>query len=119
MDDFFFPSLWRNHRETGVKARRRLLVIPVSSTDHMLPHVIEQIQLSNISLKTGSDTLKHTQTKNGKEHARRRFSFSPSFLTDADDFLDLDAGSVDLFGKLADGLVGVLVRKGVNVYPRP
>lgn len=38
------------------------------------------------------------------------------FLTDADDFLDLDAGGVDLFGELSDSLVWVLVGKGVHVY---
>lgn len=37
------------------------------------------------------------------------------FLTDSDHFLDLDAGGVDLFGKLSDGLVGVLVGEGVDV----
>lgn len=38
------------------------------------------------------------------------------FLTDSDHFLDLDTGGVDLFGELSDGLVGVLVGKGVHVY---
>lgn len=38
-------------------------------------------------------------------------------LTDANNFLDLDTGGVDLFGELTDSLVRVLVGKGVNVYP--
>lgn len=38
------------------------------------------------------------------------------FLTDSDDFLDLDAGGVDLFGELSDSLVWVLVGKWVDVY---
>lgn len=38
------------------------------------------------------------------------------FLTDSNHFLDLDTGGVDLFGKLSDGLVWVLVGKGVDIY---
>lgn len=39
------------------------------------------------------------------------------FLTDANDFLNLDTGGVDLFGKFPDGLVRVLVRERIDVYP--
>lgn len=39
------------------------------------------------------------------------------FLTNANDFLNLDTGGVNLFGELTDGLVWVLVGKGVNIYP--
>lgn len=38
-------------------------------------------------------------------------------LTNANNFLDFDTGGVDLFGKLTDGLVWVLVGKWVNIYP--
>ena len=38
-------------------------------------------------------------------------------LTRSDDPLYSDAGGLDLFGKVADGLVGVLVGVGVNVGP--
>lgn len=38
-------------------------------------------------------------------------------LTDADDLFDLDAGGVDFFSELTDGLVGVLVGKGVHINP--
>lgn len=40
-----------------------------------------------------------------------------SLLTDADDLFDLDAGGVDFFSELTDGLVGVLVGKGVHINP--
>lgn len=36
-------------------------------------------------------------------------------FTCADDFLDLHAGDVDLFGELVHGVVGVLVGEGVDV----
>lgn len=38
-------------------------------------------------------------------------------LTNANNFLNFDAGGVNLFGKLTDGLVWVLVGKGVHIYP--
>lgn len=38
-------------------------------------------------------------------------------LTNANDFLNLDTGGIDLFGELTDGLVRVLVGEGVNIYP--
>lgn len=39
-----------------------------------------------------------------------------TFLTNPNHFLDLDTGGVNLFGKLSDGLVWVLVGKGVDIY---
>lgn len=39
-----------------------------------------------------------------------------NLLTNANHFLNLDTGGIDLFGKLTDGLVGVLIGKGVNIY---
>lgn len=36
-------------------------------------------------------------------------------VTCADDFLDLHAGDVDLFGELVHSVVGVLVSEGVDV----
>lgn len=38
-------------------------------------------------------------------------------LTNANNFFNLDTGGVNLFGELADGLVWVLIGKGVNVDP--
>lgn len=38
-------------------------------------------------------------------------------LTNAYNLLNFDTRGVDLFGKLTDGLVWILIGKGVNVYP--
>lgn len=38
------------------------------------------------------------------------------FLTNTNHFLNLDTGGINLFGELTDGLVGVLIGKGVNIY---
>lgn len=42
-----------------------------------------------------------------------------SLLTSSNHLLDLDAGHIDLLGKLSDGLIGILIGKGVNVNLHP
>lgn len=38
-------------------------------------------------------------------------------LTDANDFLDLDAGRIDLLGKLPDSLIRIFIGERINVNP--
>lgn len=40
-------------------------------------------------------------------------------LTSSNHLLDLDTGHIDLLGELSDGLIGILVGKGVNVNFHP
>lgn len=42
-----------------------------------------------------------------------------SLLTSSNHLLDLDTGHIDLLGKLSDGLIGILIGKGVNVNLHP
>src|SRR4029434_8876918 len=51
------------------------------------------------------------------DRRRKGVHANTGLLTDADDLFNLDAGSINLLGELAYGLVGVLVGEWVHVYP--